>query len=55
MDKSIVASIIGGIATIIAAIIMLIKKDNKNKKTQVNQHSKGNNNTIIGIQNNKKQ
>ena len=53
VDKSIVASILGGIATVIAAIITLFKKDNKSKKIKINQHSKGDNNTIIGIQNNK--
>lgn len=52
VDKSIIASILGGIATVIAAIITLFKKDNKSKKIKINQHSKGDNNTIIAMQNN---
>lgn len=53
MSEGIIIAIIGGAATVIAAIIGLIaKSSSKNKqKNVVKQKQKGNGNNQIGIQN----
>lgn len=57
MSEGIIIAIIGAVGVALAAIITglfsLLKKENINKKTTINQ--KGKNNTQIGIQNNYKE
>lgn len=57
MSKEIVVAIIGAIATIVAAVIAKISTSKKNAgktgcSVRINQKAKGDNNTLIGTQNN---
>lgn len=57
MSKEIIAAIIGAIATIVAAVITKISTSKKNtgktgRSVRINQKATGDNNTIIGTQNN---